>query len=381
MTPKVSSFIDAMPATPCLVLDLDRVADNYAAIRRALPAAAIYYAVKANPAQPILRLLAESGSCFDAASLPEIESCLAAGADAARISFGNTVKKPSAIAAAHAHGVPLYAFDSAEELAKIAAHAPGAKVYCRIEVKNEGAEWPLSKKFGTTTERAKELLLSAPDMGLVAHGISFHVGSQQTGTEAYALAVAQAAMIFTDLKAQGVELKMINLGGGFPVRYQRDVPAADDFGNVIMNAMIKHFGNDIPDMLIEPGRSMVGNAGTVVSEAVLVCQRIPADPRRWVYLDIGRYGGLAETEGEAIRYRVTASGRGPAGSAFGPVGPVVLAGPSCDGVDVMYEKTPYFLPVSLKSGDRVLIHDTGAYVTSYASQNFNGFAPLEEHYI
>ena len=381
MTPKVSSFIDAMPATPFLVLDLDRVADNYAAIRRALPAAAIYYAVKANPAQPILRLLAESGSCFDAASLPEIESCLAAGADAARISFGNTVKKPSAIAAAHAHGVPLYAFDSAEELAKIAAHAPGAKVYCRIEVKNEGAEWPLSKKFGTTTERAKELLLSAPAMGLVAHGISFHVGSQQTGTEAYALAVAQAAMIFTDLKAQGVELKMINLGGGFPVRYQRDVPAADDFGNVIMNAMIKHFGNDIPDMLIEPGRSMVGNAGTVVSEAVLVCQRIPADPRRWVYLDIGRYGGLAETEGEAIRYRVTASGRGPAGSAFGPVGPVVLAGPSCDGVDVMYEKTPYFLPVSLKSGDRVLIHDTGAYVTSYASQNFNGFAPLEEHYI
>jgi ornithine decarboxylase len=374
MTPKVSSFIDTMPATPCLVLDLDRVADNYAAMRRALPSVAIYYAVKANPAQPILRLLSEAGSCFDAASLPEIEECLAAGAKAEHISFGNTVKKPSAIAAAHAHGVPLYAFDSAEELAKIAAHAPGAKVYCRIEVKNEGAEWPLSKKFGTTTERAKDLLLSAPGMGLIAHGISFHVGSQQTGTEAYALAVAQAAMIFTDLKAQGVELKMINLGGGFPIRYQRDVPNADDFGNVIMDAMIKHFGNDIPDMLIEPGRSMVGDAGVVVSEAVLVCQRIPADPRRWVYLDIGRYGGLAETEGEAIRYRITATGRGP-------VGPVVLAGPSCDGVDVMYEKTPYFLPVSLQSGDRVLIHDTGAYVTSYASQNFNGFAPLEEHYI
>jgi ornithine decarboxylase len=181
-------------------------------------------------------------------------------------------------------------------------------------------------------------------------------------------------MIFTDLKAQGVELKMINLGGGFPIRYQRDVPGAEDFGSVIMDAMLKHFGNDIPDMLIEPGRAMVGNAGTVVAEAVLICQRIPEDPRRWVYLDIGRYGGLAETEGEAIRYRITA-GTG------GPVGPVVLAGPSCDGVDVMYEKTQYLLPVSLKSGDRVLIHDTGAYVTSYASQNFNGFAPLEEHYI
>ena len=373
MTPKVSSFLDTMPATPCLVVDLDLVADNYAALRRALPAAAIYYAVKANPAAQILALLADAGSSFDAASLPEIEACLAAGADPARISFGNTVKKPSAIAAAHAHGVPLYAFDSEEELVKISRHAPGAKVYCRIAVKNEGAEWPLSKKFGTTTERAKELLLTAPGLGLVPHGISFHVGSQQTGTEAYALAVAQAAMIFTDLKAQGVELKMINLGGGFPIRYQRDVPGAEDFGTTIMDAMIKHFGNDLPDMLIEPGRAMVGNAGTVVSEAILVCQRIPEDPRRWVYLDIGRYGGLAETEGEAIRYRITAG--------QGPVGPVVLAGPTCDGVDVMYEKTPYMLPVSLQSGDRVLIHDTGAYVTSYASQNFNGFAPLEEHYI
>jgi ornithine decarboxylase len=100
---------------------------------------------------------------------------------------------------------------------------------------------------------------------------------------------------------------------------------------------------------------------------------MPEDERRWVYLDIGRYGGLAETEGEAIRYRVTAG--------TGQTGPVVLAGPSCDGVDVIYEKTPYRLPLDLAPGDRVLIHDTGAYVTTYASQSFNGFAPLEEHYI
>ncbi len=373
MTPKVTSFIDSMPATPCLVLDLDVVAENYAALRRALPAAAIYYAVKANPAPEILRLLAAADSGFDAASLKEIEDCLAAGADPARISFGNTVKKPAAIAAAHAQGVPLYAFDSAEELEKIAAHAPGAKVYCRIAVKNEGAEWPLSKKFGTTAARAQELLLAAPALGLVPHGVSFHVGSQQTGALAYALAIAQAAMIFTDLKARGVELKMLNLGGGFPVRYQRDVPGADEFADVIMAAMVAHFGNDIPDMLIEPGRAMVGNAGIVVAEAILVCQRMPEDPRRWVYLDIGRFGGLAETEGEAIRYRITAGA--------GPTGPVVRAGPTCDGVDVMYEQTPYELPLALHSGGRVLIHDTGAYVTSYASQGFNGFAPLAEHYI
>jgi ornithine decarboxylase len=374
MTPKVAAFLESSAlATPCLVLDLDRVAENYAALRAALPAAKIYYAVKANPAAPILRLLAGMGSCFDAASIQEIEECLAAGAPAGAISFGNTVKKPSAIAAAHAHGVPLYAFDSIEELRKLAAHAPGAKVYCRIAVNNIGADWPLSKKFGTTLDRAKQLMLEAPELGLVPHGLSFHVGSQQTGTAAYEMAIAEVAMLFTDLKSRGLELKMLNLGGGFPVRYRDDVPDTVTFGNAIMDAMVAAFGNDLPDMLIEPGRAMVGDAGVVAAEVVLVCRRMEADERRWVYLDIGRFGGLAETEGEAIRYRITAG--------TGVMGPVVLAGPSCDGVDILYEKTPYRLPLELEAGARVLIHDAGAYVTSYASQNFNGFTPLAEHYV
>ena len=374
MNPKIASFLNsASLSTPCLVLDLDVVAQNYAALRAALPAAVIYYAVKANPAPEILRLLVGQGSSFDAASLPEIEACLAAGARAEHISYGNTVKKPSAIAAAHAHGVPLFAFDSIEELEKIARHAPGAKVYCRLAVNNAGADWPLSKKFGTTLARAKELMLMAPQLGLVAHGLSFHVGSQQTSTSAYEMAIAEVAMLFTDLKARGLELKMLNLGGGFPIRYRDDVPDADAFGTAIMTTMIKHFGNDLPQMLIEPGRAMVGNAGVVASEVVLVCRRMEEDARRWVYLDIGRYGGLAETEGEAIRYRITAGN--------GAMGPVVLAGPSCDGVDIMYEKTQYQLPLDLAAGERVLIHDAGAYVTSYASQNFNGFVPLEEHYL
>lgn len=374
MTPKVAAFLaQSALATPCLVMDLDLVAENFRGLRAALPAARIYYAVKANPAAPVLRLLAGLGSCFDAASLPEIEACLEAGAPATSISFGNTIKKASAIAAAHAHGVPLYAFDSIEELEKIAAHAPGAKVYCRIAVNSAGAQWPLARKFGTTLARAKELMLAAPGLGLIPHGLSFHVGSQQTGTAAYELAIAQVAMLFTDLKSAGIELKMLNLGGGFPVRYQEDVPDADQFGTAIMRAMVEHFGNDLPDMLIEPGRAMVGNAGIVASEVVLVCRRMPEDERRWVYLDIGRFGGLAETEGEAIRYRISAGG--------GAAGPVAIAGPTCDSVDIVYEKTPYRLPLDLQSGDRVLIHEAGAYVTSYASQNFNGFAPLAEHYL
>ena len=374
MTPKVAAYLSQSAlATPCLVLDLDRVAENFRSLRKALPAASIYYAVKANPAAPVLRLLAGMGSFFDAASINEIEACLQAGAPAAAISFGNTIKKASAIAAAHAHGVPFYAFDSIEELRKIAANAPGAKVYCRVVVNNIGAQCPLSRKFGTTLERARELMLAAPGLGLIPHGLSFHVGSQQTGTAAYELAIAQVAMLFTDLKSAGIELKMLNLGGGFPIRYEEDVPEVDAFGTAIMHAMTEHFGNDLPDMLIEPGRAMVGNAGVVAAEVVLVCQRMPEDERRWVYLDIGRFGGLAETEGEAIHYRITAGS--------GATGPVALAGPTCDSVDIIYEKTPYRLPLDLQSGDRVLIHDAGAYITSYASQNFNGFAPLSEHYV
>ena len=216
-------------------------------------------------------------------------------------------------------------------------------------------------------------MLAAPGLGLVPHGLSFHVGSQQTATPAYELAIAKVAMLFTDLKASGVELKMLNLGGGLPVSYREDVPGVEIFGDAIMNTLIAHFGNDLPEILIEPGRAIVGNAGVVASEVVLVCRRMAADERRWVYLDIGRFGGLAETEGEAIRYRITAGN--------GATGPVALAGPTCDGVDIMYEKTAYQLPLDLQAGNRVLIHDTGAYVTTYASRNFNGFAPLEEHYL
>ena len=374
MTPKIAAFL-AQPhlPTPCLVMDLDRVAENFRALRSALPAARIFYAVKANPAAPVLRLLAGLGSCFDAASIHEIEDCLKAGAPAAAISFGNTIKKASAIAAAHAHGVPLYAFDSIEELEKIAANAPGAKVYCRLAVDNTGAQCPLSGKFGTTLDRARALMLAAPALGLVPYGLSFHVGSQQTGTRAYELAIAQVAMLFTDLRSAGISLKMVNLGGGFPIRYREDVPESEQFGNAIMQAMTAHFGNDLPEMLIEPGRAMVGNAGVVAAEVVLICRRMPDDERRWVYLDIGRFGGLVETEGEAIRYRITS---GP-----GPAAPVVVAGPTCDSLDILYEKTPYLMPLDLAAGDRVLIHDAGAYVPSYASQNFNGFPPLREHYL
>ncbi|MEA2788543.1 MAG: ornithine decarboxylase, partial [Acetobacteraceae bacterium] len=271
--------------------------------------------------------------------------------------------------------VTMFAFDSQEELEKLAQHAPGARVYCRVLVENAGADWPLSRKFGTTIESARDLMLQAGVLGLDPYGLSFHVGSQQTTTSAYEVAIGKVAMLFTDLTSAGVNLRMLNLGGGFPTRYRDDVPEIDQFSNAIMNAMTEHFGNALPEMAVEPGRFIVGDAGLVSAEVVLVSQRDRNDPVRWVYLDIGRFGGLAETEGESIKYRITTPHDGTT------MGPVAIAGPTCDGADIMYEKSNYRLPMALTSGDRVELLSTGAYVTTYASTKFNGFAPLAEYYL
>ncbi|AWV23632.1 Ornithine decarboxylase [Roseomonas mucosa] len=376
MTPKIAQFLrDTAPATPCLVLDVDRVEENYRRLQAAMPQSRIYYAVKANPAAPILDRLVGLGSSFDAASYEEISACLDAGAAPESISYGNTIKKESAIKAAFDRGIRMFAFDSEGELKKLARSAPGSRVYCRILVGNDGAEWPLSRKFGCEIEMAKALMIQAAELGLDPFGLSFHVGSQQTKTTAYEAAIAKAAMLFTDLQEAGVKVRMVNLGGGYPVRYRAEVPEIDTFGAVIMGAMAQHFGNALPDIVIEPGRFIVGDAGVVSAEVVLVSRKAEDDPVRWVYLDIGRFGGLAETEGESIKYDFRTPHDGE------DEGPVTIAGPTCDSTDTLYEKSNYRLPLALDAGDRIELLATGAYVTTYASQRFNGFAPLAEHYV
>jgi ornithine decarboxylase len=363
------------PNGPCLVVDLDVVADNYRAFEKAMPDSRIYYAVKANPAPEILRLLASLGSSFDTASVAEIEMAMDAGAPASRISFGNTIKKERDIARAFELGIRLFAVDCVEEVEKVARAAPGSRVFCRVLTDGEGAEWPLSRKFGCVPAMAIDVLRRARALGLDAYGVSFHVGSQQTHLDAWDRALADAKRVFATLAEEGIVLKMVNMGGGFPTRYLKDVPAAQAYGQAIFAALSRHFGNRIPETIIEPGRGMVGNAGVIKSEVVLISKKSEEDELRWVYLDIGKFGGLAETMDEAIRYPiVTARDRDEKGAC-------VLAGPTCDSADVLYEKTPYPLPLSLTIGDEVLIEGTGAYTTTYASVAFNGFEPLRSYVI
>jgi ornithine decarboxylase len=376
MTARIRDFLEReRPPTPCLVVDLEEVEANYRALAEALPLARIYYAVKANPAKPIIERLIPLGSYFDAASIYEIEHLLACGAAVERMSFGHTVKKQGDIERAWRLGVRMFAFDSAEELVKLAKAAPGASVFCRILVSNQSADWPLSDKFGCTVEMARDLLVSARDLGLDPYGVSFHVGSQQRDPGQWDFALGKTAMLFTDLAERGIELRMVNLGGGFPARYRQHVEGVPVYARAIMNAMTKHFGNRLPQMVIEPGRGLVGDAGLIQSEVVLVSRKSYDTDRRWVYLDIGKFGGLPETMGEAIQYRIVTPKDG------GPTGPVVLAGPTCDEVDILYDKANYEMPLALAPGDKVEIHAAGAYTATYCSVGFNGFPPLREYYI
>jgi ornithine decarboxylase len=373
---KIDRFLaDRQPETPCLVVDLDAVAEAYRLLAYHLPLARIFYAVKANPAPEVVSRLEGLGSSFDVASRGEIDLCLGLGAPPARISFGNTIKKERDIAYAYGRGIRLFAFDSEAELAKLARAAPGARVFCRILVDCDGAEWPLSRKFGCAPEMALGLLRRARDLGLDAYGVSFHVGSQQTDLGQWDSAVGRAARMFSALAKSDINLRMVNIGGGFPARYDREVPEVARYAQAVMAAITRHFGNDLPEIIVEPGRSIVGDAGMIQSEVVLISRKSETDEKRWVYLDIGKFGGLAETMDESIRYRITTPADG------GPCGPVVLAGPTCDSADILYETADYRLPLDLAVGDRVTIHSAGAYTSTYSSVGFNGFPPLKTYCI
>jgi len=380
MTDRIMEFLrrrreEGRDNGPCLVVDLDVVRDNYAAFAKSLPDTRVYYAVKANPQPEVLDLLAKLGSCFDTASVVEIQQVLATGCSPDRVSFGNTIKKERDIARAYELGVRLFAVDCETEVEKIARVAPGSKVFCRILCDGAGAEWPLSRKFGCVPEMATAVLEHAHRLGLQAYGVSFHVGSQQRNPRMWDAALAASATIFRELAERGIHLQMVNLGGGFPTKYLKDVPAVKQYGQAIFKSLRKHFGNRIPETIIEPGRGMVGNAGVIEAEVILVSKKSADDNVKWVYLDIGKFNGLAETMDEMIRYPIRTPFDGD------EMEPCVIAGPTCDSVDVLYEKEPYMLPVSLEIGAKVLIEGTGAYTTTYSAVGFNGFPPLETHII
>jgi ornithine decarboxylase len=376
-TETIARFLHDNPGlpTPFLVVDLDLVEARYQRLTDVLPACRVLFAVKANPAPEVLRRLADAGSSFDVASPGEIERCLSLGIDPARLSFGNTIKKERDIAYGARCGVTTFTVDTEAELDKVIRQAPGSTVYVRITTDGKGAEWPLSRKFGCSPGEALLLLHKAAYAGL-GFGVSFHVGSQQRDITAWERPLETVASLYGQMATEGFEAAGVNLGGGLPCRYQGPVADIAVYGQAIRQALDTHLGRCFPgQVLIEPGRYLVGEAGLIETEVVLICRRAADDERRWVYLDIGMFNGLTETLGEAIRYRIRTPGKD------GPLGPVVLAGPTCDSADVLYDRCGYQLPSDLRTGDRIHLLSTGAYTSSYSSVWFNGFEPLRTFFV
>jgi ornithine decarboxylase len=357
--------------TPYLAVKLDEVEQRYREFRHALPNAPVYYALKANPALPVASHLAHLGANFDIASAAELLLVLELGVPPSRISFGNTIKRPADIELAHGIGVTHFAVDSIGEIDKIAVRAPGASVTVRLLVDCQGAEWPLSRKFGCDRDMALHLVEYAKSRSLVPFGLSFHVGSQQTNLNAWDEPLRQAASIFEASAARGIQIDTLNLGGGFPAQYCKAVPSVAAYGEAINASLRRWFPKRLPNLMIEPGRGLVADAGVLVSEVLLSSHKSANDPLRWIYLDCGLFGGLIETLGEAIRYRIETDHDNTAR------GPAVIAGPTCDSTDIMYERAPYELPLQLTAGDHVRILSAGAYTYTCALAGFNGFAPLQ----
>lgn len=222
---------------------------------------------------------------------------------------------------------------------------------------------------------AYDLLVQSRQLNLIPYGVSFHVGSQQTDPTQWDMPICQTALLFSSLKQVGIELQMVNLGGGFPGNYQSKILDVKKYTNSITESMNNHFGNNLPEIMLEPGRSLVADAGVIQSEVVLISQKSCADDKRWVFLDIGKFGGLAETMDECIKYRICTPKDGA------KTLPIILAGPTCDSADILYEKAGYELPVNLQVGDKIEILSTGAYTASYCSVGFNGFPVLKAYYI
>lgn len=365
--------------TPFVVVSLQLIKQKYLELTSNFPNAKVYYAVKSNPASQIISLLRDLGSCFDVASRYELDKLLSLNVDPSKISYGNTIKKDVDIKYFYDHGVRLFATDSDYDLINISKFAPNSDVFCRILVEGgETADWPLSRKFGCHPDMAIDLLYKAKQIGLNPVGVSFHVGSQQRDIGAWDSAIAKVQYIFQYLKEQcNVNLSLINMGGGFPANYISRTNTLDVYAKEIKRYLADTFVDEpCPNIIFEPGRSLVAEAGVLVSSVVLISQKTNTGVDRWLYIDAGKFNGLVETWDECIKYPLYVPNRtGEDCEDF------IIAGPTCDSQDVMYETYRNPLPVDIQPKDRIYWLTCGAYTSSYASVEFNGFPPIKTYFI
>jgi ornithine decarboxylase len=356
---KVLNFTNyEVESSPYLLIDREAIVEKACLIGEHIRNSRAFYAVKANPERRLVEVLEACGIGFEIASEGELGMLMSIGIAPERIITSNTVKTPRFIERAFDYGVKYFAYDSAAEVKKLAQYAPGSHVYVRLTVPNEGSEWPLSKKFGVELEDAFGLLSMAGESGLDPAGITFHVGSQCTNIYNWDSALEKARVLWGMAADSGMNLKLLNIGGGYPINYTKcvvDIPTIEKR----VDQIIKENFPQNTEIFIEPGRGIVGDAGIFVSSVIGKARR---GEENWLYLDVGVFSGLMETVG-GIKYKYIVDSNNA-------LRKWTVAGPTCDSFDVMDQEAEIPEP---EVGDRLIILAGGAYTTSYASV-FNGFS-------
>lgn len=343
---------------PYLLIDKAQVRRKARSIGRKIRNSRAFYAVKANPDYEILKLINELGLGFEIASEGELNILASLGVDSRRIISSNPMKTFRFMREAADYGVTYFAYDSKEEVLKLREYSPECHAYVRLSVPNEGSEWPLSKKFAVEIDEAEELLVYAKKKGLKPVGITFHVGSQCTNPYNWNSALDKAKILWDRAEKRGINLSVLNIGGGYPIAYTKNVVHISAIEKNIDTLIREKFPRKTK-IYIEPGRAIVGDAGIFVSKAIGKTKRGDED---WLYIDVGVFCGLMESVG-GIKYSYIVE-------QPGPVRKWTLAGPSCDSFDVIDKNI--MLPEP-EVGNIVLVLSSGAYTISYASE-FNGFS-------
>jgi ornithine decarboxylase len=346
---------------PFLLIDSSIIREKLRRFAAAMPRVRPHYAVKANPDPRVLKVLIEEGAGFEIASTAELDLLTSLAVPAGEIYYSNPVKPRDFVAHAAARGVEWFVVDSVEEVRKIHSVKADAKLYLRIDTPNIGSDWPLAGKFGAHASEIREIIATSARIEADLAGIAFHVGSQCRNPENWRVGIEKSRAVFDQMAKAGLNPRLLNIGGGFPVRHVKPIPAIEVIGDVV-NRALETFPASV-QVIAEPGRFLVSDAGYFVCRIMGTALRAG---KRWMHLDAGLFGGIIETA-EGLKYKIRTD-------RSGPDIPWNVAGPTCDSIDVVMRDEP--LPSDLQEGDYIYLKNAGAYTTAYAS-NFNGF-PLPE---
>lgn len=360
---KVLTYIDKQKIqTPFILIDTEKIKENISIIGKNIKNSKVFYSLKANPDVAIADLVNTQNIGFEIASEGELNILSSLDVEPSRIISSNPVKSIKFLEMAADYGVNYLAFDSYDEVEKIAKYVPGSNVYVRLSVPNEGSEWPLSKKFGAELDDAVRLLTYAKRKGFNPVGVTFHVGSQCQNPYNWNIAIDKAKILWDRAESKGIELSLLNIGGGYPINYTKIVTNIDMIERNIDTLILEKFPEDI-EIHLEPGRAVIGDAGILVSSVIGKAKRYDED---WLYIDVGVFNGLMESLG-GIRYTYIVESYKPNDTDEKRW---TIAGPSCDSFDVIDRNVALPEP---DIGCLILILSSGAYTVSYASE-FNGFS-------